>query len=577
MKPSRMWFILLASALTLGSAKAVADDTGWRQPGVRVWYVGASASYSGQSDAEEANLIEQAAGGGLRVVRHSAVAFWDAPLPVSVLAAPNPASEGPFWISPQRLRALHLLDAVSWQGLSLLVKARVTYQRADDLPFIAYLPVQALYQAQSPRELITLTGENDGVVGDYFFDVETGLGLSSSLYTPGFYIMMMLSEINYDFATHQAFAEDNGPHTAYRAGQGAGRVAWPINQFYLFEERVVSRYGQSARADLTLGLHNIASGQSFQGDYTSWFDGQTRQFWITPIGVNAMSAATTTTPLTTVNSLTTNGTHGFYWVPPGDLTRDTIRVWSLDLSRRDPVGTDAVFGSDQLPVDWGFTRLQLDADGFVREMTVQSPSRSFNVDSSTALASTKTNYMTGRAYYLATMGHAIPGGGGGQGQGDLAVIGLKAPKKVTLKTGVTPKPAKIQVTVQNLGPAAEVIPNASALTNVAQVTVESRGVCPAPALTLVGPASFPVTLAPKKKLKLTYQVTIDCPNDSLPSSQTEDHADYRYTVTLNHAALDGQADANPANDDCPRPPSGTDKGCGGKYGADVLTDVVMKQ
>jgi hypothetical protein len=389
-------------ATLTGSVALLAEDTGWRQPGVRAWYIGATGA---GVNSEEANLIEQA-GAGIRVVRHSSVAYWSTPSPASVLPVPNPASEGPFWISPARLRALHQLDAISWQGLSLIVKARVTYQNADDLPFFAYLPVQALYQAQSPRELITLTGDNDGVVGDYFFDVETGLGLSSSLYMPGFYIMMMLSEINYDFAAHQAFAEDNGPHTGYRAGQGAGRMEWPVSQFYLFEERVISRYGPSVRADLTLSLQNISSGQAFTDNYTSLFDGADRQFYITPIG---LTVAATVAAATT---WTTNGTHGFFWVPAGDLTRSSIRVWDLDLTLRSPVGNDTVFASELPPATgngiWGFTRLQLDPDGFVQEMTVQSPWMSFNVDSSVALAASKTNYITGRAYYEGTMGAAIP-------------------------------------------------------------------------------------------------------------------------------------------------------------------------
>ena len=166
---------------------------------------------------------------------------------------------------------------------------------------------------------------------------------------------------------------------------------------------------------------------------------------------------------------------------------------------------------------------------------------------------------------------------------DLAVITLKAPKKVTLKPGVIPKPRKVQVSIQNLGPTAEVISNAVALANSVQVNIESRGACLAPVTTLVAPSIFPITLAPKKKLKLTYQVMIDCPNDPLPSSKTEDHSDYRYTVTVNRSVLDGQADTNTVNDDCPRGPNGLDKGCGNKdpvtkqLGADILTDVVQKR
>ncbi len=51
-----------AAVLSLVLIPVFADDTGWRQPGVRVWCVGVTASDSGRGDAEEANLIEQAAG-----------------------------------------------------------------------------------------------------------------------------------------------------------------------------------------------------------------------------------------------------------------------------------------------------------------------------------------------------------------------------------------------------------------------------------------------------------------------------------------------------------------------------------
>jgi len=562
---------LAAAGLLAGGRMAAAEDTGWRQPGVRVWYVGASASYSGQSDAEEANLIE-AADAGLRVVRHQGVGFWSSPLPASVLPAPDPAHEGPFWISPQRLRKLHPPDAFSWQGLSLVVKARVTYQNAADLPFIAFLPVQALYRVQAPRELITLTGDNDGVVGDYFFDVETGLGLSSTLATPGFYIMMILSEINYDFATRQAFAEDDGPHTGFRARQMAGRVDYPVNQFYLFEERIVSRYGQSVRADLTLGLDNIATGDSVHVDYHSIFDGETRQFLLTPnTGGLAATAAT----------WTQNGTHPFFWIPPVDLARDTIRVWDTDLTRRDPVGTDAVFEADGSPGTWGFTRLQLDPQGFVREMTVASPSMSFAVDSRTAPPSSKLNEVTGRAYHLETMGLAIPGP---PDERDLGVMKMKVPKTIVLKGATVTR--RVSVRLQNHAARSAVVPDAAALSALVTLDVASLGACPSPSATIVAPSRFPLTLAPKKVRTITFAVPYDCANDPLPSRKTAPHADYRYVAQV-HAT----ADADPHDDACPHDappglvdpmnPKVRDRGCGAMKadktrGADLFTDVVVK-
>lgn len=565
-------------ALLAGAVAAAADETGWRQPGVRVWYVGASASYSGQSDVEEAYLIDRVDGGGLRIVNHSAVGFWEAPLPENVLSAPDPAREGPFWISPQRLRALRPPDAFSWQGLSLVVKARVTYQSADDLPFIAFLPVQALYRAQAPRELITLTGENDGVVGDYFFDVETGLGLSSTLAVPGFYIVRMLSEINYDFAMRQAFAEDDGPHTAYRARQMAGRVAYPVNQFYLFEERVVSRYGASVQADLTLALNNIGTGQSLVANLESVFDGETRQFRVRPI--TGFEGTATAEP--SAAAWTANGTHGFYWVPPGDFARDAIRVWDLDLTRRAPAGGNAVFEADGPPsAGWAPTRLELDPQGFVREMTVAAPGMSFEVDSRTATPPSKLIEVTGRAYYQETMGRAVPGP---PDERDLGIMKMMVPKRVRLKG--PPVRKTVSVRVQNHGARPEVVPDANALAALVTLEVESLGTCPAPAATIIAPTAFPITLAPRKTRKIVFAVDFDCANDPLATTKKSAHSDYRYTARLHVAA-----DADAHDDACPHDPPPNrvdptdprikDKGCGGKMpgrirGADLFTDVVVK-
>jgi len=47
-------------------------------------------------------------------------------------------------------------------------------------------------------------------------------------------------------------------------------------------------------------------------------------------------------------------------------------------------------------------------------------------------------------------------------------------------------------------------------------------------------------------------------------------------VTVDSAALGGGADSDPSDDVCPRLPSGDDKGCGGKGGGPLLTDVIVK-
>jgi glucose/arabinose dehydrogenase len=176
------------------------------------------------------------------------------------------------------------------------------------------------------------------------------------------------------------------------------------------------------------------------------------------------------------------------------------------------------------------------------------------------------------------------GGGGEMPEHNLAVVSVKPPKKITLSEKKPSQIKGVKISVQNLGNHTETIGSVDTLTNVVQFAIESLGGCPVPAMSLAPPKKgFPIVLAPKKKLKLVYNVTFDCANDPAKSGKKDPgHEDFRYTVSVNHAAIDGQADAEPENDDCPRGPSGSDKGCGGKdpvtkqLGADILTDVIQK-
>ena len=157
---------------------------------------------------------------------------------------------------------------------------------------------------------------------------------------------------------------------------------------------------------------------------------------------------------------------------------------------------------------------------------------------------------------------------------DLAVTALKAPKKVTLKTGVAPKPGKLSIAIQNVGDQTETINDITALANLVNLQITSLGACAVPVVTLTSPVTFPLALAPKQKLKVSATVAINCANDPLASSKTEDHADYEYSVHLDLTALGGPADVQPANDVCPRAASGVDKGCA--KGIAVRTDVIVK-
>jgi hypothetical protein len=155
---------------------------------------------------------------------------------------------------------------------------------------------------------------------------------------------------------------------------------------------------------------------------------------------------------------------------------------------------------------------------------------------------------------------------------------MKAPKKITLSATTTNVVGKFSVTIQNLGDHPEVIQSLSDLTNLGTVTIQSLSNCPSFLATMVPPkGTFPMTLAPQKKLNLTFVAHFDCANDPAATAKGVAHNDYRTIVDL-------APDTVPSNDTCPRPPNPAtgDKGCGNKDpvtkqpGADVFTDVVVK-
>ncbi|MCG3149725.1 MAG: hypothetical protein PCFJNLEI_03190 [Verrucomicrobiae bacterium] len=195
----------------------------------------------------------------------------------------------------------------------------------------------------------------------------------------------------------------------------------------------------------------------------------------------------------------------------------------------------------------------------------------------TQLGGTLLGNNQGTVFAFDLTGNGGGGGGGGGGETDpifdLAVVSLKAPKKVTLQDGKEPKPGKLSIAVQNTGNQTLTIPNLTALENLLNLLITSRGGCPTPELVLLSPTTFPVLLAPKKKLTVAGLLPIDCANDPLASSKTADHADYEYSVELNLTAI-GATDANSANNTCPRGASGADKGC--NKGLPARTDVIVK-
>lgn len=184
---------------------------------------------------------------------------------------------------------------------------------------------------------------------------------------------------------------------------------------------------------------------------------------------------------------------------------------------------------------------------------------------------------------------------------DFAILKIVAPEAVPLTTRHPIKTVVSKVQLQNQSPHEETIPDAATLAALVQLSAEAlENTTPCPdvaAIVTPDRLRFPLVLSSKEKLSVPFAVTFtaDCIPDPLKTTKRDPgHDDYRFLATVNHSALDGQADNDPLDDVCPHSvelpfrldpnPNGKlkDKGCGVKkgddtLGADVLLDVVDKR
>jgi pimeloyl-ACP methyl ester carboxylesterase len=150
--------------------------------------------------------------------------------------------------------------------------------------------------------------------------------------------------------------------------------------------------------------------------------------------------------------------------------------------------------------------------------------------------------------------------------GNLAVVRLQTPKAVRLRASQPAPKAMIRVTLQNRGGTSETIPDALTLADLVDLEVQSLGSCPAPTPVLRPTRGvFPLVVKPRRHLVLVYDVVLDCANDpAMTTKASPGHEDYAVRAAVDRLALDGQVDADEADDVCPRVPVAPrrDKGCG---------------
>ena len=220
MKKVLVLCLLLSLWLSLGGSSVWAVDVGWMQKGVRVWYFGAVGSTT-SSDAEEAYLFSTVNGNNVQVTKHSGMNHW------GTANAPDTSTysfldKGPCWIHPQVLQTLaewrHLERPGDQHGDCGNTHTYDSFKAKFSFPYLL-LPIKALFDLTDP----TGSGEDSLLhpgfqhreshilmpIQDFFCSMQTSNGFVT--------VFFLLSEINYDFATQQAFAEDNGPHTGFKS------------------------------------------------------------------------------------------------------------------------------------------------------------------------------------------------------------------------------------------------------------------------------------------------------------------------------------------------------------------------
>jgi hypothetical protein len=177
---------------------------------------------------------------------------------------------------------------------------------------------------------------------------------------------------------------------------------------------------------------------------------------------------------------------------------------------------------------------------------------------------------------------------------DLAVTKMTAPKSVT---GSGAMVVPIAVTIQNRSDHNETIMSSdlgngvsTGLVRLNVSAIDNDGEsCQTAVVALNGAANAALfslgskVLLQKQSMTVNFSVTLQC-QSAQPKSKTDPSpGDYNYTATVHHEVLGG-SDAHPDDDTCPHaalfdpnpPPKGTkDKGCGGKSGTPVVTDVVQ--
>ena len=433
MKKVLVFCVLVALWLSLDGSDAWAIDVGWMQKGVRAWYFGAVGSTT-SSDAEEAYLFSAVNGTNVQVTKHSGMNHW------GTTNAPDTSTysfldKGPCWIHPQVLQTLQSGDTWKGQVIATVLRESHTYNTFKaqfSFPYLL-LPMKALFDLKAQRDLVKIVYYIQGFsTGIAYFDADTGLLLLYQTSSGFVTVFFLLSEINYDFATQRAFAEDNGPHTGFKSSVLEQQMMpFPDNRggVVFIQSSVESRYGTTVQ----MWVSTSESGNI--GSYMPPFESYCF-FGSVPVlrRINMTDA-----PNYPPDQWNAYGQYLWWWVPTGVLQNSTINVFGVPMTRTST--SPYTFTATQQLAGLYFSKLWFDNDGYMTAFSAKDSTTGLDIDPERS-ASYYNNSTTvyGLAYYKNTMGRATPAkiemvDFDGDGSNDVAAFHLASDQFFTDYTG----------------------------------------------------------------------------------------------------------------------------------------------
>jgi hypothetical protein len=387
-----------------------AIDVKWMQKGVRVWYFGESGNGISTSDVEEAYLFGAANGHDIFLTRHSGITHWG--LPSADTNTYSRISQGPCWIHPQVLQNIQVGD--NWMGIDIKSIYRNTYNSYNDfknnnaefnsIPYLL-LPIKALFDLAPQRNVVKLVYGNllapdfDAVAGTAFFDAETGLCLFNIKLTLTTTVFFILSEINYDFATQKAFAEDNGPHTGF--GSGIVKSDNSTTQMVRIQSLVETRYADTVQMWVTTSAGG-SLGRSYMPPNENYCF-----FGSVPVLRHKLMTATPNYPPENWNEY---GQYLWWWVPADVLQKSTINVFGVPMTRTSTA--PYTFTATGIGTGLYFSTIIFDNDGYMTDFSAKLTAIGLDIglgsDALFASPPVPIHLVDGLAYYKNNMGTALP-------------------------------------------------------------------------------------------------------------------------------------------------------------------------